>query len=100
MANRAGKNAPRNAQILRRLPTREESNEKLHFSKGVAICENRILTDTLFCRFRDETFEFPSSELIGLTLGFYERDYVPGSPVQVKVAKLRKLKERIHGKRK
>jgi len=35
--------------------------EETHFDKGFAVYESRILTDTVYCRFRGEEFEFPSS---------------------------------------
>lgn len=37
--------------------------ERDYFSKGLAVCESHILTDTIFCRFRDEEFEFPAREV-------------------------------------
>ena len=47
------------------VPTLQEWHEKDFFSKGKAVCEPRILTDTIFCRFREETFEFSSNEIVG-----------------------------------
>lgn len=37
--------------------------ERDYFSKGLAVCEPHILTDTIFFRFRDEEFEFPANDV-------------------------------------
>ena len=53
-----------------------DSSETIYDS-GRAVCESKIQTETMVCRFRDEVFEFP----IGRTYGvvrfngyFYEGD--------------------------
>jgi hypothetical protein len=46
-----------------RVPFAEDFSfwKETHFDKGFAVYESRILTDTVYCRFRNEEFVFPSS---------------------------------------
>ena len=88
------------ASSVNKVITEEEYREKMYFSKGLAICETRILTDTLFCRFRDETFEFPSRSMIGQIMDYTQKNFVFGGYLHIKVSKLRKLskeKRKNHG---
>ena len=62
------------------------------YKKGLAVGESRILTDTVFFRFKEETFEFPSNEVVSLVLnwGTYPQHNEIPLPV-AKVSALRKL---------
>ena len=64
--------------------------ERDFYAHGLAVCESRILTDTIFFRFRQETFEFPSEKAHSL-VDWDSRDYP-----SCRVSRLRKLKK--HGR--
>ena len=58
-----------------------------YYSRGLAVAESRILTDTIYARFRNEEFEGPSREIHFLIS--YELPF-PSVPVK----KLRDLKSK------
>jgi hypothetical protein len=45
---------------LNRVPTIAEVMESDYFAKGLAVCQNNILNDSVFIKFRDEQYELPS----------------------------------------
>ena len=64
------------------------------YSKGKAVGIQQILTDSVFFRFKDETFEFPTNQVIPEIATFN------GSYYEADVKQLRKMKkERINGKK-
>lgn len=67
--------------------TFESIFESDYYAHGLAVAENRILTDTIYARFRDEEFEWPSTYIHGLVS--YELPF-PCIPVR----KLRALKKK------
>lgn len=68
--------------------------EQEYFSKGLAACESRTLTDTIFCVFRQETFEFPSAMAFGSMLNWGPQESIQNQlPFAcAKVSTLRKMK--------
>lgn len=70
---------------------RIQSWEKDFFSKGNAVCESRILSDTVYCRFRREDYEFPAPQV------FTRSAYLAGGWTQlwIPVTELRKLKAQM-----
>ena len=58
-----------------------------YYAHGLAVAESRILTDTIYARFRDEEFEWPAMEIHNLIS--YELPF-PSVPVK----KLRALKRK------
>jgi len=63
------------------------------YEKGLAVGESRILTDTIFFRFKDETFEFPSGQVLNLILNWGQAKEYREIPFPVaKVSALRKMK--------
>ena len=69
--------------------------ERDYFAKGFAACESRILTDTIYCRYRDEHFEFPSSKVFNLIEQNEAGVWLyPGSFAAIKVKSLRKIADR------
>ena len=69
------------------VPTIAEVWEKEYFSQGLAICENHIISDTIYFKFRDEAFEFSTRESTHLVT------YDQSGYNHASVAKLRKLKK-------
>ena len=61
--------------------------EEDYFANGLAVCEAHILTDTYYCRFRDEQYEFPTVVMRGVV------KYDPSRFNTAPVEKLRALKE-------
>lgn len=45
---------------MNRVPTIAEVMEADYFSKGLAVCQNNIINDSVFIKFRDEQYELPS----------------------------------------
>ena len=45
---------------MNRVPTITEVMESDYFSKGLAICQNNIINDSVFIKFRNEQYELPS----------------------------------------
>ena len=77
------------------MKTRGEILEEDYYAKGLAVCQPIIMNDTIYCRFRDETFEFASKDLNYAELNHpfsigYEYTNWP-------VEKLRKLKKKLEG---
>jgi hypothetical protein len=75
--------------------------EKTYYKDGLAICEARILTDTIFFKFRKETYEFPSSvaaEIVMTTQGhfYYSMNHARIDEVRA-LAKKQKEREAKHG---
>ena len=72
--------------------------ENKYFKKGLAVCENHILTDTVFFKFRNETFEFPTRYADAIKI-MPERDSGYGCMVNefpcAEVKALRKLKKKL-----
>ena len=62
------------------------------FDKGLAVGIQQIRNDSIFFRFKDETFEFPAGEVLGYR-GIAKYN---GSYYEAKVSALRRLKEK-HG---
>ena len=74
------------------IPTRAEVLEEDYFSKGLAVCQPIIMNDSIYCRFRDEVFEFASHDLDYLTLNMARTGYeYANTPVE----RLRKLQARL-----
>ena len=61
--------------------------ENDYYAKGLAVAESRILTDTIYARFRDEEFEWPSGQIFSLVSYDYPFPTIP-------IKKLRALKRR------
>ena len=72
--------------------------EAKYWKKGLAVCEEHILTDTMFFKFRNETFEFPTRYTVNLGI-MSARDSGYGCGVNefpsVEVKELRKLKKEL-----
>ena len=86
---------------MNKVPSRAEHLERSYYSLGYAACEARILSDTVFCRFRTEEFEFSSDQLLGWELSSGDKNHNPGGYLQIKVSKLRALKKKLgrnHGR--
>ena len=64
------------------------------YDKGLAVGIQQIRKDSIFFRFRDETFEFPATELLGVK----KIAKFNGCYYEAKVSTLRRLaKEKKHG---
>ena len=79
--------------VVNKVPTRLEVMEKEYFSKGLAVCAPNIVNDTIYFKFRDEEFEFPS--YLANNLVTYNNSSYDSAPVK----KLRAL-EKKNGLRK
>lgn len=60
------------------------------YAKGFAVGLPQINTDTIFFRFKNEVFEFPAYDLLGIAgIAHFNGRYY-----EAKVSKLRELKEK------
>lgn len=48
-------------KTLNRVKTLAEVMEEDYFSKGLAVCEARILSDSIYFKFRNEEYDLPST---------------------------------------
>ena len=49
---------------MNRAPTIAEVMESDYFAKGFAVCQNNIINDSVFAKFREEQYELPT-RLVG-----------------------------------
>lgn len=54
------------------------------YEKGIAVCEPKIHTDTMVCRFKDEVFEMP-------TIRVHQHCFYNGYFHEIPIDKLREL---------